>query len=114
MEMKFRIAVFGIFFLAAATSGYAQTNDDYNNQLRAGYDILNHSLGSIGKGYQGSADDPIARFIASIRGNSAVLQPTQQQVCDAWIQMPPDQPFTGNFTVAGFEVSLDKLCRIKR
>jgi hypothetical protein len=123
IQMKFQrdfVAAIVLTSVELTSSGHAQVP---NQQIPSQYEdaqavaiaILNRSLGSVSNGQrQFSADSPVTRFIALVRGGTSIVEPTQQQVCDAWKRMPPEQPFTGNFSVAGAEFSLDKFCAIKR
>lgn len=103
--------------VGGAYNGLSQTSNQYEDSLGTATSILNRSLGSVETATAGTSQAPIdssiARFIAFIQGGSISVQPTRQQVCDAWKRMPSDQPFTGNFSAGGFEFSLDKLCGVR-
>lgn len=102
-----------IAILEVPYAALGQQPNPYEDASKEATMILNQSLGSIGTP-RISPDNPVARFIALVQRNEALLEPTHQQVCDAWKAMPPDQPFTGDFSAGGLTFSLDKLCGIKR
>jgi hypothetical protein len=118
--MKRKYLFSAVLFMASVGTtyiGFSQTNTQYDDAFNTATSILNRSLGSVGTNSDGTGQIPIdssvAKFISFMQGGQLSLQPTQQQVCDAWKRMPSDQPFTGNFSTAGFEFSLDKLCGVR-
>jgi hypothetical protein len=108
------LAVLIIASVGTTYIGFSQTSNQYDDALNTVTSILNRSLGSVVTTSDRTGripiDSSVAKFIAFIQGGQTSVQPTQQQVCDAWRRMPSDQPFTGNFSAAGFEFSLDKMC----
>jgi hypothetical protein len=120
MEVKFGFLAVSIAgsIMASTQLGIAQTKGQYEDAEAAAMEILNHSLGIVENPSSEviylSPDNPVARFISLMQGSSRSPRPTKQEVCGAWKQMPSDQPFTGNFLASGFELSLDKMCEIKR
>ena len=121
-EHQFRAQSFALGVLMAVTfcwpQAVAQQDNKYDDPAGQAAKILNDSLGSIGPDYRGqrqTMSDPFSKYVMflakGLKDEAAVLVP---QVCAEWKARSPNQPWTGEFSISGFNVSLDKLCGIEK
>jgi hypothetical protein len=85
---------------------------------RLAFKELQTSLGSIGPDYMGAHpyfnDDVMARFLDSTRrGAWNEVRALEPEACVRWRHLSPNVPITGNGSIYGVEISLNKLCGIK-
>jgi hypothetical protein len=84
--MKFQrdfVAAIVLTSVELTSSGHAQVPNQqipsqYGDAQAVSIAILNRSLGSVSNGQrQFSADSPVTRFIAFVRGGTSIVEPTQ-------------------------------------
>ena len=103
---------------AYSTFATAQIPNPYSDAQTRALEILNKNLQNVGPEYRGAHpyfnDDVIGPFLDLVeRGAWDKAGSLQPKVCEKWRKTRPDQPFTGNFSPGGVELSLDKWCGIK-
>ena len=100
-----RIGVFGVLVALGVAAPAAVQADELDSVRGAGPDTSGRGM------HSDFYDQPIGRFMDLLAaGAIAEAKPLRPQVCAAWAADRGASALTGNFSVDGVPLSLDRLC----